>query len=67
MSYATAHNICREVWTMSSSFKPGEVAPKSGNYTAYDKQGHCGGTCYLEKGQRFPATQHSDSYYEMEK
>jgi len=48
---------------MSKSWKPGEVAPESGNYCAYDAQGHMGGACYLEKGQRFPATQHSGSYY----
>ena len=48
---------------MSQSWKPGEVAPESGNYNAYDAQGHNGGSCYLEKGQRFPATQHSGSYY----
>ena len=49
-----------------SSFKPGEVAPQTGNYTAYDSEGHCGGSCFLEKGERFPATQHEGSYYEME-
>ena len=25
---------------MSQSWKPGEVAPESGNYNAYDSQGH---------------------------
>ncbi len=48
---------------MSQSYKPGEEAPSAGNYLAYDKNGHCGGSCYLEKGQRFPATQNSGSYY----
>lgn len=51
---------------MSKTFKPGEVAPESANYASYDKEGHMGGVCYLKKGQRFPATQHSDSYYEKE-
>ena len=32
-------------------------------YTAYDADGNCGGKCYLTKGERFPATQHSGSYY----
>ena len=51
---------------MSKQFKPGEQAPKSANYSCYDKDGRCGGSCYLEKGQRFPATQHSGSHYEMD-
>ena len=48
-------------------WRPGEEAPKTANYVAYDEQGHNGGTTHLEKGQRFPATQHSGSYYELEK
>ena len=48
-------------------WRPGEQAPESANYTAYDSEGHNGGTTYLEKGQRFPATQNSGSYYELEK
>ncbi len=51
---------------MQNSWKPGEVAPESGNYCAFDEQGHNGGCCYLQKGQRFPATQHSGSYYMKE-
>ncbi len=47
----------------SKKWVPGNVAPESGNYTAYDAQGNNGGSLYLEKGQRFPATQHSGSYY----
>ena len=45
--------------------RPGEEAPVTGNYTAYDVNGRNGGTVYLEKGQRFPATQHEGSYYEQ--
>ena len=45
---------------------PGEQVPKTGSYTAYDSKGHNGGSTYLEKGKRFPATQHEGSYYEME-
>lgn len=45
-------------------FRPGEQAPKSGNYSCYDSKGKCGGSTYLEKGQRFPATQHEGSHYE---
>lgn len=51
---------------MIKSYRPGEVAPESGNYCAFDEQGRNGGCCYLEKGQRFPATQHSGSYYMKE-
>ncbi|HIV01094.1 MAG TPA: YjzC family protein [Candidatus Caccopulliclostridium gallistercoris] len=51
----------------NQKWRPGEQAPESGNYTAYDSEGHNGGSTYLEKGQRFPATQHSGSYYELEK
>ena len=42
---------------------PGESVPKSGTYTAYSSEGENGGSLYLEKGKRFPATQHSGSYY----
>ena len=50
----------------SKQYRPGEEVPESGNYVAYDMNGHNGGTLYLEKGKRFPATQHSGSYYTME-
>ena len=49
-----------------NKWRPGEVVPESSNYTAYDKDGQDGGSCYLEKGERFPATQHSGSYYVKE-
>jgi hypothetical protein len=48
-------------------YKPGEICPKTGDYSAYDANGRCGGSVYLEEGQRFPATQHSGSYYELKK
>lgn len=51
---------------MASKWRPGEVVPESSNYTAYDEDGHNGGSTYLEKGERFPATQHSGSYYVKE-
>ncbi len=44
---------------------PGEQVPKSATYVAYDEMGHNGGSLYLEKGKRFPATQHSGSYYTL--
>jgi len=44
-------------------FKPGEEAPKTADYVAYDREGNNGGKTHLEKGQRFPATQHEGSYY----
>ena len=47
-------------------WKPGEVVPEDGSYSCYDKQGSCGGSTFLEKGKRFPATQHSGSYYVKE-
>ena len=47
-------------------FRPGDEAPKSCKYTAYDKNGKDGGKVYLHKGDRFPATQHEGSYYIME-
>ncbi len=47
-------------------WKPGEQVPKTGNYACYDKNGRCGGSTYLEQGKRFPATQHSGSYYVQE-
>ena len=48
-------------------YRPGELVPKSGNYRAYDEDGQDGGKLYLEKGKRFPATQHEGSYYVAEK
>ena len=51
----------------NSKWTPGEQVPENGTYVAYDKEGHNGGSLYLEKGKRFPATQHSGSYYEKEK
>ncbi len=47
-------------------YKPGEVVPMSCNYKAYDKTGKDGGKLKLKKGERFPATQHSGSYYVMD-
>ena len=47
-------------------YRPGEQAPMSCNYKAYDRDGNDGGKLYLEKGQRFPATQHEGSYYVMD-
>lgn len=47
-------------------YVPGEVVPMSCNYKAYDENGHDGGKLYLEEGKRFPATQHSGSYYVMD-
>ena len=44
-------------------YRPGEEVPVSGEYTAFDKNGHNGGDLYLERGKRFPATQHEGSYY----
>lgn len=50
-----------------TKFRPGEIVPNSGNYRAFDKDGNDGGKLYLEKGKRFPATQHEGSYYVTEK
>ena len=50
---------------MSKKWTPGETVPKSATYVAYDENGRNGGSLYLEKGKRFPATQHSGSYYTM--
>ena len=47
----------------SKKWTPGEVVPKSATYSAYSREGENGGSLYLEKGKRFPATQHSGSYY----
>ena len=51
---------------MSKQYRPGEQAPKTGSYSCYDKNGKCGGSTELKKGQRFPATQHSGSHYELD-
>ena len=44
-------------------YRPGEVVPMSGDYEAHSDKGRDGGTIYLERGERFPATQHEGSYY----
>lgn len=49
----------------NSQWRPGETVPKSATYVAYDADGHNGGSLYLEKGKRFPATQNSGSYYKL--
>jgi len=48
-------------------FRPGEQAPATGVYTAFDKDGRNGGETFLEKGQRFPATQSEGSFYVQSK
>ena len=61
----TAHTMLGGA-IMSKDYKkwtPGETVPKSGTYTAYSREGENGGSLYLEKGKRFPATQHSGSFY----
>lgn len=50
----------------NQKWRPGEEAPASGTYAAYDVNGQCGGAVYLEEGERFPATQHEGSYYEKQ-
>ena len=47
----------------NKKWTPGEIVPKSATYCAYSSEGENGGSLYLEKGKRFPATQHSGSYY----
>lgn len=49
----------------SKQWRPGETVPESATYVAFDRQGHNGGSLYLEKGKRFPATQSSGSYYKL--
>lgn len=48
-------------------YRPGELVPVTSNYTAYSEDGKDGGKLYLEKGKRFPATQHEGSYYVLSK
>lgn len=49
--------------SQKKQWRPGEEVPESTTYVAYDSNGHNGGSLYLEKGKRFPATQHAGSYY----
>ncbi len=44
-------------------YRSGEQVPQTGNYTAFDKDGNNGGSTFLEKGKRFPATQNEGSFY----
>jgi len=57
------NNTGGAIMNSNKKWTPGEVVPKSGNYAAYSREGENGGSLYLEKGKRFPATQHSGSYY----
>ena len=59
----TQSNCGGAIMNENKKWTPGEVVPKSGTYAAYSSQGENGGCLYLEKGKRFPATQHSGSYY----
>ena len=61
-----SQNMIVEVTNMANRWKPGEIVPESTTYVAYDKNGNNGGFLKLEKGERFPATQHSGSYYEKQ-
>lgn len=47
-------------------YRPGEYVPESGEYTAFSDGGRNGGKTYLEKGKKFPPTQHDDAYYVKE-
>ena len=58
------HKLSLEV-KMKNQWTPGDVVPESATYVAYDQKGHNGGSLYLEKGKRFPATQHKGSYYKL--
>ena len=51
--------MAKNTWT------PGDTVPESATYVAFDAKGHNGGSLYLEKGKRFPATQNKGSYYKM--
>ena len=57
------YNYGGAIMNENKKWTPGEVVPKSGTYAAYSREGENGGSLYLEKGKRFPATQHSGSYY----
>jgi len=61
---ASADNFRRRI--IMQKYRPGDVVPMSCNYKAYDENGNDGGKLYLEEGKRFPATQHSGSYYVMD-
>ncbi len=49
-------------------FRSGDVVPMSCRYKAYDKNGESRDedTTYLEKGNRFPPTQHEGAYWKMD-
>ena len=46
-------------------FRPGETAPQSGQYKMIDENGEVINTVDLQKGQTFPPTPTSSSYYEL--
>ncbi len=49
-------------------YRSGDVVPMSCRYKAYDQNGESRDdeTTYLEKGNRFPPTQHEGSYWVMD-
>ena len=59
----THHKLGGANMSENKKWRPGEEVPESATYVAYDEQGNNGGSLYLEQGKRFPATQHSGSYY----
>lgn len=52
---------------MQQEFHPGENCPKTGKYSEYTKSGELfNEDIDVEKGQRFPPTQHKGSYFKLQ-
>jgi len=45
---------------------PGDVAPKTGEYSRVDEGGNTVGTVHVSAGDRMPPCQSSDMHYEIE-
>lgn len=52
---------------MQQEYHSGENCPKTGKYSEYTKDGKLfNEDIDVEKGQRFPPTQHKGSYFKMQ-
>lgn len=51
---------------MSIKLKPGETAPKSGEYKVVNKKGKVEYSVRMEKGETMPPTQTSGNHFEID-
>jgi hypothetical protein len=58
--------ISKQGGNLMQKFKPGELAPKSGQYRIVDANGQTMYTVDVERGEHLPPTQSSDWHLEID-